>query len=345
MHEAIAPSSTVTDTLRRPLRDLRISVTDRCNFRCSYCMPKEVFNEGYRFLPGSELLSFDEIERLVRVFVELGVRKIRLTGGEPLLRPELTTLIARLRSIDGVQDLAMTTNGFLLERYAKDLVDAGLDRVTVSLDSLREDTYEHEHSVSALPRVLAGVEAAHAAGLTPIKLNCVVRRQSNVDDIVELSRRFRDTPMVLRFIEYMDVGTLNDWSPQAVVTADEILARISADAPLRPLPPMHDGEVARRYGYQHHAGEIGIISSISQPFCSSCHRARLSADGRLLTCLFACGGLDLKDALRRGEEHATLMTRVQTTWQQRGDRYSELRAELQSQSPRRRRLEMYQIGG
>lgn len=312
-------------------------------------MPKEIFHPGYAFLDHSELLTFDEIERLSRMAVALGVRKIRITGGEPLLRPDLPVLIRRLRAIDGLQDLAMTTNGSLLNKRAAELADAGLDRITVSLDSLRDTVFSTESGTKpgTLQRVLEGIEAAQTAGLTPVKVNCVVRRNHNCapEALVELARRFRDTPTVLRFIEYMDVGTTNDWSQSAVVSASDILDAVHADARLVALPAKQTGDVARRFGYVDHPGEIGVINSVSKPFCADCNRMRLSADGRLLTCLFAADGVDVRSPLRSQQSDEAVSELLKTTWQQRSDRYSELRAKSQSQTQPRRRLEMYQVGG
>ncbi len=337
----------LSDRLGRPLHDLRISVTDRCNFRCTYCMPADLFGEDYAFLPRSEVLTFEEVERLTRLFVALGVRKVRITGGEPLLRRDLPELINRLSQIDGVDDLTLTTNGFLLAEHAENLAGAGLDRVTVSLDSLDRETFQRMSGRNAdLARVLAGIDAAAEAGLTPIKINCVVERGVNDAQVVDLARHFRGTGHVLRFIEFMDVGTRNGWDLTQVVSAREILDSIDAEAPLEPVSANYRGEVAQRYAYRDGSGEIGIISSVSQPFCGDCHRARLSADGRLVTCLFAAGGRDLKKPLREGASDAELLEILRGTWQRRTDRYSEERAELTPTSGRvRPKIEMYQIGG
>ncbi len=334
------------DQLGRPLRNLRVSVTDRCNFRCGYCMPLSTFPDESKFMAPSSLLSFDEIERLIRLFVDrLGARKIRITGGEPLVRPQLPRLIERLARIPGVDDLTLTTNGYLLADQARALADAGLTRLTISLDSLDADEFARmSGNTRKLERVLAGLDAAVAAGLTPLKLNCVVIRGQNEAAVVALARHFRNTPHVVRFIEYMDVGTQNAWNPREVVPATEILRNIAAHFPLVPLEPSYPGEVARRYRYADGAGELGIISSISDPFCGTCHRARLSADGRLLTCLFAADGLDLRAHLRAGARDDELARILEGTWRARRDRYSEERSS-RAQPSGRRRLEMYQIGG
>jgi cyclic pyranopterin phosphate synthase len=339
----------VVDRLDRPLRDLRLSVTDRCNFRCPYCMPAEVFGERYRFLPRPEILSFEELERVTRLFVGLGARKIRLTGGEPLLRSELPALVARLAAIPGVEDLALTTNGVLLAGLAGELARAGLRRVTVSLDSHDDAVFRRMSGGRSTgpERVWEGIEAAERAGLTPVKVNCVVQRGVNDAGIVELARRFQGTGRVLRFIEFMDVGTRNGWNLEQVVTAREIVERIHAELPLEPLEPSYRGEVARRWRYRDGSGEIGVIASVSQPFCGDCTRARLSAEGRLVTCLFATGGVDLKGPLRAGASDAELLARIAGTWARRADRYSELRAA--ETRPRdaaaATKLEMYQLGG
>ena len=331
----------VLDGRSRPLRDLRISVTDRCNFRCSYCMPRELFGEHHRFLPRAEILSFEEIHRVARVFADLGVTKLRITGGEPLLRAELPKLVRMLASISGV-DIALTTNGSLLERYAEPLRNAGLRRVTVSLDSLDPAVF-HRMSDADIPlgRVLSGIEAADRAGLRPLKINAVVRRGVNDDGVVTLAERFRGTGVVVRFIEFMDVGTTNGWERDGVVPAQEIVAKIAARFPLTPLSPA-EGGVARRYRYDDGMGEIGVIASVTQPFCGSCSRARLSADGHLYTCLFASRGIDLRPILRAGDaSDEPLRAALTSTWRAREDRYSELRAVAPSSD----KIEMSYIGG
>ena len=338
-----------TDKFDRPIHDLRISVTDRCNFRCPYCMPAELYGENYRFLPKPELLSFEEIERLARLFVDLGVEKLRITGGEPLLRHELPSLIERLAAIPGLRDLALTTNGYLLEKQASALRDAGLQRITVSLDSLDEEIFKRMSGRDVGPqRVLEGIEAADRAGMSPIKINCVVQRGVNDHTLVDLARSFRGTPHIVRFIEFMDVGTLNGWDLSQVVTAAEIVERIGAEFPIDPVDSNYRGEVANRYRYRDGSGEIGIIASVSAPFCGDCTRGRLTIEGKLVTCLFAADGTDLRTSLRSGASDAELRDLIDTVWSRRTDRYSEERAELTASgdpSTRKAKIEMYQIGG
>ena len=338
-----------TDRIDRPLRDLRISVTDRCNFRCLYCMPAEIYGEQYRFLPRPELLTFEEIERLARLFVDLGVEKIRITGGEPLLRHQLPVLIERLASIPGLRDLALTTNGSLLVKQARELAGAGLRRVTVSLDSHDQTIFREMTGRDGDPlHTLEAVDVAAAAGLGPVKINCVVIRGINDGAVVDLARRFRGTEHVVRFVEFMDVGTLNGWDLSKVVTAREIVERIDAELPLEPAEPNYRGEVAQRYRYRDGSGEIGIIASVSQPFCGHCTRARLTIEGKLVTCLFAADGVDLRAPLRAGEGDDALRERIARVWQRRADRYSEQRSahtERPSIAASRRKIEMYQIGG
>jgi cyclic pyranopterin phosphate synthase len=332
----------LVDTLGRPIRDLRVSVTDRCNFRCVYCMPKEVFGRDHAFLPRAELLSFEEIERAARIFAGLGVEKVRITGGEPLVRRDVEVLVGKLAGIRGL-DLAMTTNGVLLPHKAKALRDAGLRRITVSLDSLDDEVFRAMNDVDVpVERVLAGIDAALAAGLDPVKVNVVVKRGLNEDGIVQLARSFRGTGVVLRFIEYMDVGHTNGWRLDDVVPAAEIVGRIAAEYPLEPVAASYRGEVANRYRYLDGAGEIGVIASVTQPFCGSCTRARLSADGKLYTCLFAVRGHDLRAVLRGGATDAELADTIAGVWRARGDRYSELRA---AATPDPSRVEMSYIGG
>lgn len=334
--------SAVTDARGRPLRDLRISVTDRCNFRCRYCMPRELFGPGFEFLPNSEVLSFEEITRLARLFVAEGVRKIRLTGGEPLLRRELPTLVAMIAAIPNV-DLTLTTNGSLLEQQAAALAAAGLRRVTVSLDALDDGVFQAMNDANfPVAKVLAGIDAAAAAGLRPVKVNAVVRRGMNDAAILQMARYFKGTGHMLRFIEYMDVGHTNGWCLDEVVPAAEIVERIDAELPLEPLEPNYRGEVAARYRYRDGAGEIGVIASVTQPFCSDCTRARLSADGKLYTCLFASVGQDLRRLLRDGADDAMLSRLIRRTWNAREDRYSEIRS---SQTADPSRIEMSYIGG
>jgi cyclic pyranopterin phosphate synthase len=331
----------VTDTLGRPLRDLRISVTDRCNFRCVYCMPREVFGRDYRFLPRRELLTFEEIERVARVFVGLGVRKLRLTGGEPLLRRDVEQLVARLAAL-GDLDVTLTTNAALLAAKAPALAEAGLSRVTVSLDSLDDDVFRAMNDVDfPVSRVLEGIDAAAAAGL-PVKVNVVVKRGLNEASVVDVARHFRGTGHAVRFIEYMDVGATNGWRLDDVVPATEIVAGIGAEFPLEPVEPAYRGEVARRYRYADGAGEIGVIASVTQPFCGDCTRARLSADGKLYTCLFAVRGHDLRAVVRSGASDAELDEAVRSVWARRTDRYSEIRTEKTSGL---RKVEMSYIGG
>jgi cyclic pyranopterin phosphate synthase len=331
------------DTLGRPLHDLRISVTDRCNFRCVYCMPRAVFGPDHAFLPRSELLTFEELTRLVRLFVALGVRKVRLTGGEPLVRRELPILVRELAAIPGVEDLTLTTNGVLLPQHAAALKAAGLDRVTISLDADDDETFTRMNDARVpVASVLRGLDAAEAAGLGPTKLNMVVKRGWNEHAILPMARRFRGTGRILRFIEYMDVGHSNGWRLDEVVTAAEILATVSAEFPLEPMPPTKPGEVAERYRYLDGAGEVGVIASVSRPFCGTCDRARLSADGQLYTCLFATRGHDLRSVLRGGASDAAISATLRGIWEGRDDRYSELRSLETVDLPK---VEMSYIGG
>ena len=334
---------TVLDTLGRPMRDLRVSVTDRCNFRCVYCMPKEVFGRDHAFLPRGEVLDFPEIERVVRASVGLGVRKVRLTGGEPLVRRNLEELVAMLAAVDGIEDLTLTTNASLLAGRAQALADAGLHRVTVSLDALDDPTFQAMNDVGfPVTRVLDGIAAADAAGLGPIKVNAVIRRGLNEHAVVQLAERFRGTSTTVRFIEYMDVGSSNGWRLDDVVPATEVIAAIDARWPLEQVAPDYRGEVASRYRYRDGAGEIGIIGSVTQPFCGDCTRARLSADGQLFTCLFATSGHDLRGLLRSGATDADLAEALRIIWTGRGDRYSDLRTLETVDLPR---VEMSFIGG
>jgi len=333
----------VLDRLGRPLRDLRISVTDRCNFRCTYCMPKELFGKDYEFLARDLLLTFDEIERIAGSFVRHGVGKIRLTGGEPLLRRGIEDLVARLAAIPGVDDLTLTTNGSLLARKAEALAAAGLRRVTVSLDSTDDAVFMAMNDVGfPVEKVLEGIDAAAAAGLSPVKVNMVVKRGVNDDSIVDMARRFRGSGHILRFIEYMDVGTTNGWRLDDVVPAADIVARVDEVFPLEPVEPGYRGEVARRWRYRDGAGEIGVISSVTQPFCGDCSRARLSAEGKLYTCLFAAKGTDLRALLRDGADDGRLDEVVAGVWGDRDDRYSEIRSSRTANLPR---VEMSYIGG
>lgn len=336
-------SAPALDELRRPMRDLRISVTDRCNFRCVYCMPRDVFGPGAQFLPRADLLTFEEIERLARIFVSCGVRKLRITGGEPLVRHDLERLVALLADIDGIEDIAMTTNGALLSRKAKLLADAGLRRVTVSLDSLDDEVFRAINDVAVpVTRVLEGIEAAVAAGLGHAKINMVVKRGANDDHILAMAEHFRHTGHTLRFIEYMDVGSTNGWQLEDVVAAADIVQAINAQWPLEQLAPNYPGEVANRYRYLDGAGEIGAIASVTQPFCRGCTRARLSPEGRLYTCLFGAHGHDLRSLLRRGANDSEITDRVRSIWTMRTDRYSEVRT---AHTSSRAKVEMSRIGG
>jgi cyclic pyranopterin phosphate synthase len=330
------------DLLGRPVRDLRISVTDRCNFRCVYCMPKEVYGHEFRFLERRELLTFEEITRAARIFASLGVEKIRLTGGEPLLRRDLERLVEMLAEIPGL-DLTLTTNGSLLTRKAQALADAGLGRITVSLDSLDDDVFRSMNDVDfPVERVLAGIDAAAAAGLEPVKVNVVVKRGVNEEGVVDMARYFRGSGQILRFIEYMDVGSTNGWRLDDVVPAAEIVAAVDAEFPLEPVEPAYPGEVANRYRYQDGQGEIGVIASVTQPFCGNCTRVRLSAEGRIYTCLFATGGHDLRAPLRTGASDEDVAAEIGRIWNGRDDRYSELRSAATSDLPK---VEMSYIGG
>ncbi|HEY2917324.1 MAG TPA: GTP 3',8-cyclase MoaA [Candidatus Limnocylindrales bacterium] len=335
------------DLLGRALHDLRISVTDRCNFRCTYCMPEEVFGRDYRFLPRAELLSYEEIRRLAEAFVALGVRKLRLTGGEPLVRrglPDLVAMLAALRAPDGSElDLTLTTNGSALQQLAAPLAEAGLRRITVSLDALDDELFGRINGVDfPVRRVLDGIAAARAAGLAPIKVNMVVKRGLNQASILPMARWARAEGLILRFIEFMDVGTTNGWRLDDVVTAADIVAMVGAEMPLEPLPAQYAGEVASRWRYADGTGEIGVIASVSQPFCGDCTRARLSAEGQLYTCLFSATGHDLRGPLRAGAADADLRDLVASIWSGRGDRYSELRSAASSSLPK---VEMFALGG
>ena len=355
--QAIPATGLLADALGRPLRDLRISVTDRCNFRCSYCMPKEIFDRDYVFLPQTSLLSFEEITRLARIFVAHGVQKIRLTGGEPLLRKGLEALVAMLaalRTPDGAPlDITLTTNGSVLARKAAALKAAGLQRVTVSLDGLDDAVFRRMNDVDfPVADVLAGIAAAHAAGLGPIKVNMVVKRGTNDQEIVPMARFFRthfDGRIVLRFIEYMDVGASNGWRMDEVLPSAEVLLRLQAafaDAPLRPLDPTVPGETAARWAYADGGGEVGLISSVTQAFCSDCNRARLSTEGKLFLCLFATRGHDLRALLRNGASDGDITSALAAVWAGRDDRYSESRAgQAPAPATGARRVEMHYIGG
>jgi cyclic pyranopterin phosphate synthase len=341
----------LNDRLGRPMRDLRISVTDRCNFRCVYCMPKEVFGRDYAFLPRDELLTFEEITRLAGVAVELGVEKVRLTGGEPLLRKGIERLIEQLsalRTPSGTPlDIALTTNGTALAAKAQALRDAGLQRVTVSIDSLDDAVFRRMNGVNyPLAKVLHGLDVAHQAGLGPIKINMVVQKGQNDADIVSMARHFKGTPYILRFIEYMDVGTTNGWRLDDVVSAEEIVARIDAELPLEPVAPNYPGETAGRWRYADGSGEIGVIASVTRAFCFTCTRARISTEGRLFTCLFASEGHDLRALLRGGATDSDLADALSGIWRVRDDRYSELRgSDTVLLGLPRPKIEMSYIGG
>ncbi|MGG0935178.1 GTP 3',8-cyclase MoaA [Brevibacillus centrosporus] len=338
-------SEQILDTRNRPLRDLRISVTDKCNFRCQYCMPAEIFGPDFEFLPQHRLLSFEEITRLTRIFTSVGVGKIRITGGEPLMRKELPKLIEMIRQVEGVQDIAMTTNGSLLARHAKALKEAGLDRVTVSLDSLDDERFGRMNGRGYhVSDVLKGIEAAAEAGLS-IKLNMVVQRGVNDEDILPMARFFREQKHTLRFIEFMDVGNSNGWKLDQVVPSSEIVQRIHEEMPLTPIDPNYFGEVASRYRYVGTDQEIGLISSVTQAFCSTCTRARLSAEGKLYSCLFASVGDDLRAPLREGKSDEEIREQIRTIWGKRDDRYSEVRLNDTPGLNKPDKVEMSHIGG
>ena len=334
---------TLFDAFQRPLRDLRISVTDRCNFRCTYCMPKEVFGPDYAFLQRDAILSYEEITRLARIFIVHGVEKIRLTGGEPLVRRDLHLLVAQLREIPGLKDLTMTTNGTLLKAQAQDLKDAGLERITVSLDSLDDDIFKAMNDVGVpVSVVLAGIEAADRAGLNPIKINAVVKKGVNDHTVVDLARHFKGSGHIVRFIEFMDVGATNGWRLDSVVRGQEIVDLINAELPIEPAFANYRGEVARRWRYKDGSGEVGVITSISEPFCGDCTRARLSPEGALYTCLFGTRGHDFRSLLRDGKSDDEIAEFLASVWHVRDDRYSEVRSE---DTIGLRKVEMSHIGG
>jgi cyclic pyranopterin phosphate synthase len=340
---ALQARPVVKDQMQRPLRDLRISVIDRCNYRCPYCMPEEVFGEAHEFLSRKDWLTPGEIKRVASLFLKLGVTKLRLTGGEPLLRRDLDEIISGLSGLEGLDDLALTTNGSRLAARAQELKDAGLRRITVSLDSLDPEVFRRMNgNRGRVEQVLVGIEAAIAAGLAPIKLNAVVQRGINDHTVLELVERFRGTGIIVRFIEYMDVGTLNGWRADQVVSSKVLRDMISARWPLTPVSRNYRGEVAERYVFADGQGEIGFISSVSEPFCGDCHRARISADGMLYTCLFANRGTDLRGPLRAGASDTDLVGIVQQVWRGRIDRYSEIRG---AKISARDRVEMYRMGG
>ena len=334
---------TVRDKLNRPLRDLRISVTDRCNFRCTYCMPREVFGHDFQFLPHDDLLTFEEITRLARIFIGHGVEKIRITGGEPLVRRDVEKLIEMLVRLDGLKDITLTTNGSLLARKAQALKDAGLKRVTVSLDSLDDEVFRSMNDADfPVAKVLEGIEAARAVGLEPVKINMVVKRGVNQNSILDMARYFHGTGCILRVIEYMDVGTTNGWRLDDVVSAAEIVSMVDEELPLEPVDPNYQGEVARRYRFKDGGGEIGIISSVTNTFCGDCTRARLSPEGQLYTCLFGTMGHDFRVLLRSGKSDNEISGFLHKVWSRRSDRYSELRAIQTAHLPK---VEMSHIGG
>ncbi len=337
-----APAPFLVDSLGRRLRDLRVSIIDRCNFRCTYCMPKTVFGRDYPFLARADLLSFEEIARIARIFAGLGVNKLRLTGGEPLLRRHLENLVAQLATIPGVE-LTLTSNGSLLPQLATSLAAAGLKRVTISLDALDDAVFRHMNDVNfPVAEVLRGIEAAASAGLAPLKINMVVKRGTNDDQILPLAEHFRGSGHILRFIEYMDVGSTNGWRMDEVLPSSEVIARIAARFPLEPIDANYPGEVAERWRYADGAGEIGVISSVTQAFCRDCSRIRLSTEGKLYTCLFATEGHDLRALLRDGTNDAEIAAFIAALWQRRGDRYSEIR---HAATPAARKIEMSYIGG
>ena len=339
-------SVNVIDTMGRSMRDLRISVTDRCNFRCPYCMPAEIFGEAYEFLPRGEILTFEEITRLTRLFSEFGVSKARITGGEPLLRTDLPELISQVTAIDGITDVTLTTNGYLLAQQAQGLKDAGLHRITVSLDSIDDEVFKQMNGRGfGTRRVLHAIDSAAEVGLAPIKINAVVQRGVNDHTIVDLARHFKGTGHIVRFIEYMDVGNRNGWKLDEVFSAEEIVALIDAEMPLEPAPSNYSGEVAERYLYRDGSGEIGVIASVTRPFCGACTRLRLSTDGQIFTCLFATRGTSLRDPMRDGATDEELRNIITGIWTRRSDRYSEERFAATPDMPRPAKVEMYQIGG
>lgn len=335
---------TLRDKFKRPIRDLRISIIDKCNFRCPYCMPAEIFGADYNFLTKQQRLSADEIVRLARLFTEVGVTKLRITGGEPLIHPEVIDIVSRLTSLPNVEDVALTTNGSHLARHAQALKEAGLHRLTISLDSLDEEVFQVMNGrKSSVAQVLDGLETAVSVGFEKIKLNCVVKKGVNDHTVVDLARHFKGSGHIVRYIEYMDVGNLNGWKMDDVVTADEILALIDAEFPIEPVPPNYKGEVANRYRYSDGSGEIGIIASVSKPFCGNCTRARISGAGEYYTCLFALNGTDLRTPMREGASDAEMLERITGVWQRRTDQYSELRTSF-TDLPEKG-AEMYRIGG
>ena len=336
----------IFDKFNRPLKDLRISVTDKCNFRCPYCMPKETFGVAYKFLPKEDILSFEEISRLTRIFSQLGVSKIRLTGGEPLLRMNVSNLINMINELDGIKDIALTTNAYLLPKQAEKLKQAGLKRITISFDSLDNEVFKHMNGVGfSVDKVLEGIASAQQVGLTPIKINCVVQKGVNDHTIVDLAKYCKENNFILRFIEYMDVGNQNQWDFDHVVPSQEIVRIIEKDLDIRPIKKNYPEVVADRYEYSDGSGEIGLISSVTKPFCSQCSRARLSTDGKLVTCLFATGGIDLKTPMRSGATDSELTNLITSSWNVRQDRYSEERSTNQTPDASKNKIEMFHIGG
>nr|MCS5643718.1 GTP 3',8-cyclase MoaA [Dehalococcoidia bacterium] len=333
----------ILDKFRRPLRDLRVSVTDRCNFRCPYCMPAEIYGERYQFLPRNDLLTFEEITRIVNITVGLGVKKVRITGGEPLVRQDVEKLVSMISRINGVEDLAMTTNAYLLSGMAQTLKDAGLHRITVSMDSVDDDVFQRMNGRGfGTAKVMNGIDSAKRAGFNPIKINAVVQKGINDHTLVDLAKWCRDNGHIPRFIEYMDVGTLNEWKLDEVLPASEIVRIIGEELPVKQLDPAYVGEVARRYRYLDDKGEFGVISSVTQPFCGDCTRLRLSPEGRIVTCLFAETGTDLREPMRNGATDEQVSDIIQGTWRVREDRYSEERTTMNEP---RSKVEMYHIGG
>ena len=333
----------ILDKFRRPLRDLRVSVTDRCNFRCPYCMPAEIYGERYQFLPRNDLLTFEEITRIVNITVGLGVKKVRITGGEPLVRQDVEKLVSMISRINGVEDLAMTTNAYLLSGMAQTLKDAGLHRITVSMDSVDDDVFQRMNGRGfGTAKVMNGIDSAKRAGFNPIKINAVVQKGINDHTLVDLAKWCRDNGHIPRFIEYMDVGTLNEWKLDEVLPANEIVRIIGEELPVEQLDPAYVGEVARRYRYLDDKGEFGVISSVAQPFCGDCTRLRLSPEGRIVTCLFAETGTDLREPMRNGATDEQVSDIIQGTWRVREDRYSEERTTMNEP---RSKVEMYHIGG
>ena len=333
----------ILDKFRRPLRDLRVSVTDRCNFRCPYCMPAEIYGERYQFLPRNDLLTFEEITRIVNITVGMGVKKVRITGGEPLIRQDVEKLVSMISRINGVEDLAMTTNAYLLSGMAQTLKDAGLHRITVSMDSVDDDVFQRMNGRGfGTAKVMNGIDSAKRAGFNPIKINAVVQKGINDHTLVDLAKWCRDNGHIPRFIEYMDVGTLNEWKLDEVLPAGEIVRIIGEKLPVEKLDPAYVGEVARRYRYLDDKGEFGVISSVTEPFCGDCTRLRLSPEGRIVTCLFAETGIDLREPMRNGATDEQVLDIIQGTWRVREDRYSEERTTM---NEGRRKVEMYHIGG